>query len=79
MPDLQNYSLTPAGSANVNVPRALIQARVVDSVTGQVLFDFTGANQIVFPAVWAQLTPAQRLALGDILAPHLIYMVAGLE
>lgn len=79
MPDFLNFLITPLGSANVNVPRAQIEARVVDSSDQSVVIaDFTGANALIFPAVIGTLTAAQRLELAQFIAGWLIRTKAGL-
>lgn len=79
MPDLQNYSRTFLGAANVNVPRVQISAQVTDSTTGAVLADFTGANVILFPAVMSTLTQQQRQKVADTIATMLVLMRAGFD
>lgn len=77
MPDIQQFSITPLASANVTVPRASISAQVTTDA-GAVLFDFTGANAIVFPLVIASLSAADRLDLARYVAIWLIRNKAGL-
>lgn len=77
MPDLQNFSITPQASANINVPRATIAAQVTDSGTGEVLSDFTGGNALQFPSILTTLTATQRRDLIDLIATTLIMMKAG--
>ncbi len=79
MPDLQNFSITPMAAANINVPRATIEAQITDSQTGVVLADFTGVNALTFPGVLTTLTAAQRRDLIDLIATRIIFMKAGLE
>ncbi len=79
MPDLQNFAITPLGAANVNVPRATIEALVTDSQSGAVLADFTGANALNWPGVVSTLTGAQRLVLAEMVANWLIFVKAGLS
>lgn len=79
MPDLHNFSITPLGNANVNVPRAQIECQVVESVVnGAVLADFTGANAIIFPGVISTLTAADRQELAQMIANWLVLKKAGL-
>ena len=78
MPDLQNFAITILGAANVNIPRAQISARLVDSQTGVLLSDFTGANALNWPGVLTTLTVAQRRYLIDQLANTILLMRAGL-
>ncbi len=77
MADLQDYSLTPGASVNVNVPRATITARVIQN--GVQIADFTGANALQWPAVWGLLSAAQRLELANMLGPRIVMMRAGLD
>lgn len=72
MADFQDFTLSPLGSANVNVPRATISVRVTDSTSGATLLDLTGANTIAWPAEWGQLSNAERRDLGEIIAYWLI-------
>lgn len=78
MPDLVGFTITPLSSASVNVPRATIAAKIVDSTTGALIHDFTGANALTFPAVLTTLTAADRLELAQLIANWLLYRVAGL-
>ena len=79
MPDILQFQITPLASASVNVPRAQIEGKVVDSTNQQtVIADFTGANALVFPAVIATLTAQQRLDLAQLIAGWLLRTKAGL-
>lgn len=79
MADFLNFQITALGSASVNVPRAQIEAKVVDSSNQQtVIADFTGANALIFPAVVATLTGPQRLELAQLIAGWLLRTKAGL-
>ena len=79
MPDLLAFKITVLSSANVNVPRAQIEAKIVDSQTQQtVIADFTGANALIFQAVITTLTAAQRLELANMIANWLLLTKAGL-
>jgi hypothetical protein len=78
MADLQAFKITPLASASVNVPRAQIEARVVDSQSGALIADLTGANALVFPAVLTTLSAADRLELAQLIAHWLVRRVAGL-
>ena len=78
MPDLQNYSVVRTGNTiNANIPEFAISGQVCDSQSGAVLADFSGANTIRFPQVWATLTQAQRQALVETIARDLIRVVTG--
>lgn len=79
MPDLQNFSITPQGAANVNVPRAVISAQLTDEHNGELLNDFTGANAINFPGVLSTLTAQQRASLVQDVAQRIILMRAGID
>jgi hypothetical protein len=78
MADLQNFSITQRAVARINVPRATISARVVDSGSGAVLSDFTGANAILFPEVLETLTPQDQAAISEYIAMWLVQKKAGL-
>ena len=78
MPDLQNFSITPQVSININVPSYVIAGRITDSQTGTVLADFTGLNAIQFPSVLGTLTAQQRRDLLDLFVTQLIFAKAGL-
>lgn len=78
MPDLSQFSITPNGTANVNVPRAIIAAKILDSGSGAVLSDFTGVNALNFPGVLSTLTAAQRLEIAQDVANKILFMKAGL-
>lgn len=61
MPDLQNFSVTRAGTVSLpNVPTWKIAFQVCDSTTGAVIRDFTGANAFNFPQVFAQFSAADQ-------------------
>lgn len=80
MADLLNFAITPQSAANVNVPRATIEATVVDSSNQNVvLADFTGANALNFPGVISTLAAADRLELAQMVANWLILKKAGLS
>lgn len=78
MPDLQNFSITHLGAANINVPRFTVSAKITDSTTGAVLFDFTGANAITFPNSLSAATQADRVELAQMIANWMLYKKAGL-
>lgn len=75
--DIQNFTKTPGGAVQVNVPKFTIECQLVDS-NGGILSDFTGANAIQFPSVLVGLTNAQYREIMDTLAPLLIKMKSGL-
>lgn len=80
MADLLDFAITPLAAANVNVPRATIEARIVDSSDQSiVLADLTGANALTFPGVITTLTPEQRQALIRLVAIWLIRVKAGID
>lgn len=79
MADLLNFAITPLSATSVSVPRAQIEARVVDSTRQQtVIADFTGANALIFPAVIATLSAADRLELAQMIGQWLVLKKAGL-
>jgi len=78
MADILQFQITALASASVNVPRAQIEGKVVDSANqSTVIADFTGANALIFPAVITTLTAAQRLELAQLIAGWLIRTKAG--
>ncbi len=77
--DLVNYKITPLGASAVTIPRATIEATVVDSSNqALVLADLTGAAAIQFPAVLGQLSAADRAEFIAMVAGWLIQKRAGL-
>ena len=79
MPDLLQFKITALGNASVTVPRAQFEALVVDSSDqSTVLADFTGANALIFPAVMATLTAAQRQEFAQMIAHWLVKTKAGI-
>lgn len=79
MPDLQQFAVTRTGSTvNANVPEYLISGVLCDSQSGAVLHDFSGANGIRFPQIWASLTNAQQDAAFTLLVRELIRLKTGL-
>ena len=61
MPDLQNFAVTRNGTATLtNAPRWTISGQVTNSKTGTVIRDFTGANALSFPQVFAQFSAADQ-------------------
>jgi len=79
MPDFQNFSITDLPDITATVPRFQINVQVKDSQTQQTLFDFTGANALVFPGVLSTLTAQQRKSLLRGLVRRIIQMKAGLD
>jgi len=59
MPDFQNFSITDLADVTATVPRFQINVQVKDSQTQQTLFDFTGANALVFPGLGLGVTVAR--------------------
>lgn len=79
MPDLQEFSVAPNGTATLNnFPRFTISAKITDSKTGAVLFDFTGANAIQFPGDLPTIlnTAAERRAFVETIAHFLLHRKA---
>jgi hypothetical protein len=61
MPDLQQFSVTRAGTVSLpNVPTWTVSFQVTNSKTGAVIRDFTGANAFSFPQVFAQFSAADQ-------------------
>lgn len=77
MPDLQEFGAAPRGSANVNVPTYGIFGKLTDSSTGAVLSDFTGDNEIKFPAVLSTITTEQYQEIIDLVAQRIIQIRGG--
>lgn len=59
MSDLQNYSFVRGAGRRVPLPQYTVSFTVNDSTTGAVLYDFTGANALIFPDFVQTLTEAQ--------------------
>jgi len=79
VPDLQGYSVTRTGNTITRaIPEFAIEGQVCDSRSGAVLADFSGANAIRFPQVWASLTVGQRQQLVEKIARDLVQVVTGL-
>jgi|GEM_PF-2752370 len=78
MADLQ-LTITAGGRGNRPVPLTTFSGKVLNSDTGAVLYDFTGANQIEWPTVIDTLTATQQRQLAEIIAKHVIYMVSGVS
>ena len=78
MPDFKNFSIAALSTANVSVPRFTISVQVVNSQTGALITDLTGANALAFPGVLTSLTVQQRRDLLDLLVNQLILIKAGL-
>lgn len=79
MPDLQEFAITPNGNGTINnFPRFTISAKITDEKTGAVLFDFTGANAIQFPADLPTIlnTAAERRAFVESIAHFLVHRKA---
>lgn len=79
MPDLQNFSVARTGqSVAANIPEYSIIGQLCDSQSGAVLHDFSGANGIRFPQIWASLTNAQQDEAFTLLVRELIRLKTGL-
>lgn len=78
MADFKGLSVTSLAAANINVPRFAVELQVVNSQSGALLNDFTGANRLVWPDVITTLTPAQRRDLLELVMTQIITMKAGL-
>lgn len=78
--DIQNFTLTPNGTATITVDRYIISALVTESrAGGAVLFDFTGANTVAWPAVLGTLTDPQRQELIRMVLVWLLKTKTGLQ
>lgn len=78
MPDLQDFAVAPTGTKSVSVPTFAIAAKLVDSQTGAVLADLTGARALSFPGVLKDLSADDRRELFDLIAHWLLLRRAGL-
>lgn len=59
--DLTDYKITLVGtSANLSIPRIEIACKVIDSATGEVLKDFTGANSVTLHGVFGTLSNREK-------------------
>jgi len=78
--DLQQFSIAALTNATITVPRFKVECQITDSMTGAVLFDFTGANGITFPVDLLTLYPtaAERLDFARLIANEMIRKKAGL-
>lgn len=60
MPDLKNFSVIRAANKTLTVPTWDIAGQLIDSQTGALLQDFSGANAVAFPQILGNLTVAQQ-------------------
>lgn len=58
--DLRGFTVARNGTASLTVPVWSITGQIVDSRTGALKADFTGANAISFPQALGLLTAAQQ-------------------
>jgi hypothetical protein len=77
MADFRNFQLTAQADASLTVARINIEATVVDSTTGAVIADFTGANAVQFAIRVPGFTAAQHRAIAEQLARDILHMKAG--
>ena len=75
--DLWDYSIVKLSSANVNVPRWTISARICKTGTKETIIDLTGANAVSFPAILKTLTAEQQEELIRMIAEYLIRLRYG--
>lgn len=78
MPDFQQFRLAAQADSNLTVARITIEGQITDSKTGAVLFDFTGANAVVFALRVQGFTVAQHRQLAEQVAQDILRMKAGL-
>lgn len=71
--DFQNLTCTKTTNASLNVPRWILSGKLVNSQTGVVIRDFTGANTQMFPNVLGNLTAAQQQEFVEMSVQWLIY------
>ncbi len=69
--------MTFVATTSLTVPHFTVSARVVDSQTGALIADLTGANAIDFAVRVATWTVAQHQALVRQLAPLILQIAAG--
>jgi hypothetical protein len=72
VPDLKSFTITPAGTGNVSVPKFTLSGQVVDSTTGALIRDFTGVNAVAFPAVLSTLTATDQLEMVQLIVLWLL-------
>ncbi len=78
MADMLQFKITPLGAVSASIPRAQIEALVVDSANqSSVIADFTGVNALIFPGVITTLSAADRLELAQMIAGWLVNKKAG--
>lgn len=81
MPDVRNFTVEQNGTRTLNnFPRFTISGQITDSVTGALLFDYTGANAIEFPNDMGTIfsTAAARREFVREFAHYLMLKKAGL-
>lgn len=73
MPDVKDFTITDIADASITVNRFRIEGRIVNSVTGEVIADFTGANAVTWPNIFGEFTGAERkeFFMHHILIPYL--------
>lgn len=79
MPDLRGFSMTRNGAVTVSVPRFVISGQIVDSTTGELIADFSGANAITFPQVLGQLTNPQVAEVVEMIVSRLVSRRLGID
>lgn len=76
MADLKGFSRTVNLPVTATVPSVTWEGKITDSQTGAVLYDFTGAKAINFPAILTLLTPDDLFSLLDAIETQGIFMLA---
>ena len=79
--DIQQFSMNPAGPANVNVPTHEITGQILDlsQTPPTVVADFTGANAIQFPSVLGTLSQEQQAEIMELVGQRILQMRGGVE
>lgn len=77
MADLWNYTVTRSGTVTAKVPQITLSGQFVENNEQTVVYDFTGANAIVFPTAVANLTADQLDQLTVLIADFLVHAVTG--
>ena len=79
MADLQNFTITPGAVQQITAPTYTLSGRLIDSTTGAVIADFTGANSLTFLQIFAALSAADRTQFMNQSAAWLISKHFGLS
>lgn len=75
--DMQQHQVTFVATVSLTVPHFSVAARIVDSQTGALIADLTGANAIDFAVRVQGWNIAQHQALAQRLAQLILGIAAG--